>query len=57
MKVLALRGSYASVIGGAPAAALVFPEEARTRTVKDARVVEMERRLRAEGHGPPLQQE
>ncbi|MGI5862005.1 MAG: carboxyl transferase domain-containing protein [Myxococcales bacterium] len=57
MKVLALRGSYASVIGGAPAAAVVFPEEARALTVKDPRVVEMEQRLRAEGNGPQLQQE
>jgi acetyl-CoA carboxylase carboxyltransferase component/biotin carboxyl carrier protein len=57
MKVLALRGSYASVIGGAPAAAVVFPEEARALTVKDPRVVEMEKRLRAAGPGPRMQQE
>lgn len=36
---LALKGTFASVIGGAPAAAVVFPREARRRTELDARMV------------------
>ncbi len=36
---LALKGSYASVIGGGPAAAVVFPREVRARTARDPRVV------------------
>ena len=32
MEVVALEGSYASVIGGAPAAAVVFPREVNART-------------------------
>ena len=35
---LAVDGSYASVIGGAPAAAVVFPREVRARTASDARL-------------------
>jgi acetyl/propionyl-CoA carboxylase alpha subunit/acetyl-CoA carboxylase carboxyltransferase component len=38
MQVAALEGSYASVIGGAPAAAVVFPKEVRSRTMADDRV-------------------
>ncbi len=37
---LALEGAYASVIGGAPAAAVVFPREVRARAQADARVIE-----------------
>ena len=39
MQVAAVEGSYASVIGGAPAAATVFAREVRTRTEGDPRVV------------------
>ena len=38
MEVSAVEGSYASVIGGAPAAAVVFAREVESRTRKDARV-------------------
>jgi acetyl-CoA carboxylase carboxyltransferase component len=39
MKVLALSGSYASVIGGAAAAAVVFGRDVRKRVQSDERVV------------------
>jgi acetyl-CoA carboxylase carboxyltransferase component/biotin carboxyl carrier protein len=38
MEVAAVEGSYASVIGGAPAAATVFAREVRTRVQADPRV-------------------
>ncbi|RJQ79345.1 ATP-binding protein [Amycolatopsis panacis] len=38
MTVLALEGSFASVLGGAPAAAVVFAGEVNTRTANDPRV-------------------
>ncbi len=38
MTVLALEGSFASVLGGAPAAAVVFSGEVNTRTANDPRV-------------------
>ena len=44
IRAMALRGTYASVIGGAPAAAVVFPREVRKRAETDARVL---RRARA----------
>jgi acetyl-CoA carboxylase carboxyltransferase component len=47
MEVAALEGSFASVIGGAPAAAVVFAREVDGRTKKDARVKEMEAALKA----------
>jgi acetyl/propionyl-CoA carboxylase alpha subunit/acetyl-CoA carboxylase carboxyltransferase component len=40
MEIAAVEGSYASVIGGAPAAATVFTREVKSRTEKDPRVVE-----------------
>lgn len=43
---LALEGSYASVIGGGPAAAVVFAREVRARAVADPRVVAGEQALR-----------
>jgi acetyl/propionyl-CoA carboxylase alpha subunit/acetyl-CoA carboxylase carboxyltransferase component len=46
MTVLAVEGSYASVIGGAPAAAVVFSGEVDARTGADPRVKALERRLR-----------
>jgi acetyl/propionyl-CoA carboxylase alpha subunit/acetyl-CoA carboxylase carboxyltransferase component len=39
MEIAAVQGSYASVIGGAPAAATVFAREVKQRTEKDERVV------------------
>jgi len=39
MEVVAVEGSYASVIGGAPAAATVFAREVRGRVDADPRVV------------------
>ncbi|WP_067474948.1 ATP-binding protein [Nocardia amamiensis] len=44
MTVLALEGSFASVLGGAPAAAVVFSGEVDTRTATDPRVRELEAR-------------
>ncbi len=38
MEVVAIEGSYASVIGGAPAAAVVFARDVTTRTYDDPRV-------------------
>jgi acetyl-CoA carboxylase carboxyltransferase component len=38
LKVVALEGTYASVIGGAPAAAVVFASEVDARARKDARL-------------------
>ncbi|SFL54891.1 carboxyl transferase domain-containing protein [Geodermatophilus ruber] len=45
MEVLAVEGSYASVIGGAPAAAVVFSREVDKRTAADPRVRELEAAL------------
>jgi acetyl-CoA carboxylase carboxyltransferase component len=45
MEVLAVEGSYASVIGGAPAAGVVFTGEVDARTSKDPRVTALERRV------------
>ena len=47
MEVVALEGSFASVIGGAPAAAVVFARDVDGRTKKDARVQDMEAALKA----------
>ena len=38
MEIAAVEGSYASVIGGAPAAAVVFAGEVNKRTAADPRV-------------------
>jgi len=43
MQVLAVEGSYASVIGGAPAAGVVFTGEVDRRTSADPRVAALER--------------
>ncbi len=51
MTVLALEGSYASVIGGAPAAAVVFAGEVEKRTSADPRVRDLEGRI-ASASGP-----
>ncbi|WP_327085481.1 ATP-grasp domain-containing protein [Nonomuraea sp. NBC_01738] len=41
MTILALEGSFASVLGGAPAAAVVFSGEVNNRTANDPRVTEL----------------
>ncbi|MCW2735749.1 carboxyl transferase domain-containing protein [Nocardioides sp.] len=51
MTVLALEGSFASVIGGAPAAAVVFAGEVEKRTSADPRVRDVEARI-ADATGP-----
>ncbi|HWN36818.1 MAG TPA: biotin carboxylase N-terminal domain-containing protein [Pseudonocardia sp.] len=45
MEIAAVEGSYASVIGGAPAAAVVFAGEVNKRTAADPRVADVEARL------------
>jgi acetyl-CoA carboxylase carboxyltransferase component/biotin carboxylase/biotin carboxyl carrier protein len=51
MEAVAVEGARASVIGGAPAAAVVFAREVETRARKDPRVVEAEQAI-AQGGGP-----
>ncbi|QVT81592.1 hypothetical protein ENKNEFLB_04002 [Nocardioides aquaticus] len=45
MEVVAVEGSYASVIGGAPAAAVVFARDVTRRTAGDPRVTALEAEL------------
>jgi acetyl/propionyl-CoA carboxylase alpha subunit/acetyl-CoA carboxylase carboxyltransferase component len=52
MEIAAVEGSYASVIGGAPAAATVFARDVKGRTQADARVREATRRLKEAGSDP-----
>ncbi|MEV4701783.1 carboxyl transferase domain-containing protein [Actinoplanes sp. NPDC049316] len=47
LEMVAVEGSYASVIGGAPAAATVFAREVTARTQRDPRVREAAEKLRA----------
>jgi acetyl-CoA carboxylase carboxyltransferase component len=47
LRALAVEGSYASVIGGGPAAAVVFPREVQARVSKDPRVQGMQKSLSA----------
>jgi acetyl/propionyl-CoA carboxylase alpha subunit/acetyl-CoA carboxylase carboxyltransferase component len=47
MTVLALEGSFASVLGGAPAAAVVFSGDVSSRTAADPRVRDLEARVAA----------
>jgi acetyl-CoA carboxylase carboxyltransferase component len=47
MEVAAVEGSYASVIGGAPAAAVVFAGEVNKRTAADPRIAGLEARIAA----------
>ncbi|MEV7228131.1 carboxyl transferase domain-containing protein [Polymorphospora sp. NPDC051019] len=47
MTVLALEGSFASVLGGAPAAAVVFAGDVNARTAADPRVRDLEARAAA----------
>jgi acetyl/propionyl-CoA carboxylase alpha subunit/acetyl-CoA carboxylase carboxyltransferase component len=49
MTVLALEGSFASVLGGAPAAAVVFAGEVAKRTANDPRVTELQTQVAAAG--------
>ncbi|MEL4358497.1 MULTISPECIES: ATP-binding protein [unclassified Luteococcus] len=59
MTVLALEGSYASVIGGAPAAAVVFARDVAKRVEADARLVDLKARIQQadEAGKVPLQAE
>ncbi|WP_410638986.1 biotin carboxylase N-terminal domain-containing protein [Amycolatopsis sp. lyj-346] len=47
MTVLALEGSFASVLGGAPAAAVVFAGDVNNRTANDPRVTELQAQVAA----------
>ncbi|WP_327011664.1 ATP-grasp domain-containing protein [Dactylosporangium sp. NBC_01737] len=47
MTVLALEGSFASVLGGAPAAAVVFTGDVNNRTATDPRVTDLQARVTA----------
>jgi acetyl-CoA carboxylase carboxyltransferase component len=47
LEAVALEGSRASVIGGAPAAAVVFAQEVKRRTTHDPRIVELDERIEA----------
>jgi acetyl-CoA carboxylase carboxyltransferase component len=49
LRAAALDGSYASVIGGAPAAAVVFPREVRARALNDPQVADLAKAAREEG--------
>ncbi|MFP4310612.1 MAG: biotin carboxylase N-terminal domain-containing protein [Nitriliruptoraceae bacterium] len=49
LEVAAVEGSYASVIGGPPAAAVVFASEVNRRTEADERIVALRARLDADG--------
>jgi acetyl-CoA carboxylase carboxyltransferase component len=51
----ALEGAYASVIGGAPAAAVVFTREVDHRTAADPRISKLDERI-ARAKGPERQQ-
>ncbi len=51
LEIAAVEGSYASVIGGAPAAGVVFASEVESRTRADARVVGLERTIAAADGG------
>jgi len=46
LKAIALEGTFASVIGGAPAAAVVFPREVRRRALADPKVSELQGQLK-----------
>ncbi len=47
IEIAAVEGSYASVIGGAPAAGVVFVKEVNARTERDPRVASLRERLAA----------
>jgi acetyl-CoA carboxylase carboxyltransferase component len=47
LETIALEGAHASVIGGAPAAAVVFAREVDVRTRNDPRITELDERIAA----------
>jgi acetyl/propionyl-CoA carboxylase alpha subunit/acetyl-CoA carboxylase carboxyltransferase component len=47
LETIALEGAHASVIGGAPAAAVVFARDVDVRTRTDARIAELDERIAA----------
>ena len=47
LEAVALEGAHASVIGGAPAAAVVFAQEVRRRTALVPRIAELDERIEA----------
>jgi acetyl-CoA carboxylase carboxyltransferase component len=49
MEVVAVEGSFASVIGGAPAAAVVFTRDVNTRTDNDQRIKELQSTIAGAG--------
>lgn len=51
MEVLAVEGSFASVIGSAPAAAVVFSRQVNTRTAADQAVRELEQQISTAADG------
>ncbi len=51
LHAVALEGAYASVIGGAPAAAVVFPGQVLKETYADPRIREAQSRLQADRAG------
>jgi acetyl/propionyl-CoA carboxylase alpha subunit/acetyl-CoA carboxylase carboxyltransferase component len=59
LEVVAVDGSYASVIGGGPAAAVVFGGEVRKRTEADPRLVDLRSRIEQAdgGDAAPLRAE
>jgi acetyl-CoA carboxylase carboxyltransferase component len=57
LEVAAVEGSYASVIGGAPAAAVVFAREVDARTKADPRLVAAAERMAADAGGEQAQQQ
>jgi acetyl/propionyl-CoA carboxylase alpha subunit/acetyl-CoA carboxylase carboxyltransferase component len=48
VRVSAVEGSFASVIGGGPAAAVIFAREARARTAREPRIVALRRQAQAD---------
>lgn len=56
LEATALTGSYASVIGGGPAASVVFAREVRAQAAADARVIAKQREVRLQGR-PELRDE
>jgi acetyl-CoA carboxylase carboxyltransferase component len=52
LETIALEGAHASVIGGAPAAAVVFARDVDLRTRADAAIAELDERIAAAEDGP-----
>jgi acetyl/propionyl-CoA carboxylase alpha subunit/acetyl-CoA carboxylase carboxyltransferase component len=55
LETIALEGAHASVIGGAPAAAVVFARDVDLRTRNDPRIAELDERIAAGGDGAERQ--